>query len=424
MRPRQEVVLDVSGMTCAACARHVREALEAVPGVISAEVPDWRAARARVIASPEVTDALLVRAVREAGYRAAVRERRPLEQEAARTGEGEAVDLLVIGGGSAGFAAAIRGAELGARVVLVERGTMGGTCVNVGCVPSKALLRAMEAYHLAGQHRFEGVSTAAGSLHWPRMMRHKDELVAELRRLKYADVLAAYPEIRYLQGNARLRVGGTVQVDEAVFRPHRIVLATGSRPWIPPIPGLEESGFLTSDEAVNLRELPRSLVVIGASAVGLELAQVYLRAGSRVTVLEALPRIVPMEEPEIGEALRGVLEEEGMVVRPGVRITRVERVEGRYRVTFTEGERSEVVEAEQVLVATGRRANTADLGLEEVGVAVGPKGEIRVNEFAQTTNPAIYAAGDCTGDPMFVYVAAPEDWTLLPLADPGEGVQA
>ncbi|MFN3285739.1 MAG: mercury(II) reductase [bacterium] len=324
-----------------------------------------------------------------------------------RTEEGEAVDLVVIGGGSAGFAAAIRGAELGARVVLVERGVMGGTCVNVGCVPSKALIRAVEAYHGASTHRFEGISTAAGSLHWHRVMGHKDELVAELRREKYVEVLAAYPGIRYVQGQARLRPDGTVEVDGGIFRPHRIVVATGSRPWAPPIPGLEEAGYLTSNEAVNLRELPRSLVVIGASAVGLELAQVYLRAGSQVTVLEALPRVVPLEEPEVGEALRGYLEEEGMVVRPGVRITRVERSAGRYRVTFTETDREEqVVEAEQLLVATGRRPNTAGLGLEEAGVTLGPKGEVRVNEFAQTTNPAVYAAGDCTGDPMFVYVAA------------------
>ncbi len=407
MELRQEIVLDVNGMTCDVCARHVRQALEAVPGVAFAEVPDWRAGQARVRAAGEVTDALLVQAVQEAGYRAAVRERKLLEEGVPRAEEGEAVDLVVIGGGSAGFAAAIRGAELGARVVLVERGVMGGTCVNVGCVPSKALIRAVEVYHQASMHRFDGISTAAGSLHWHKVMRQKDELVAELRREKYVEVLAAYPGIRYVQGQARLRPDGTVHADGAIFRPHRIVVATGSRPWAPPLPGLEEAGYLTSNEAVSLRELPRSLVVIGASAVGLELAQVYLRAGSQVTVLEALPRVVPLEEPEVGEALRGYLEEEGMVVRPGVRITRVERSAGRYRVTFTEAEGEEqVVEAEQLLVATGRRPNTVGLGLEEAGVTLGPKGEVRVNEFAQTTNPAVYAAGDCAGDPMFVYVAA------------------
>jgi len=404
MAARQEILLTVHGMTCEACVHHVQQALESVAGVVAAEVPGWRSAQARVIASPEVNDAALLRAIEEAGYRAQVRKRRPLEEP--RPLDAGELDLVVIGGGSAGFAAAIRAAELGARVLLVERGTMGGTCVNVGCVPSKALIRAAEAYHLAGAGRFEGVSTAAGSLHWYRVVAHKDELVAELRRKKYADVLQSYPEIRYVQGHARLQADGAVQVDGAAFRPHRIVLATGSKPWAPPIPGLEESGYLTSNEAVNLKELPRSLLVIGASAVGLELAQTYLRAGTHVTVLEALPRIVPMEEPEVGQALRRYLEEEGMVIRPGVRITHVERVGGRYRVTFTEGQGEEVVEAEQVLVATGRRPNTAGLGLEEVGVEVGPKGEIRVNEYAQTTNPAIYAAGDCTGDPMFVYVAA------------------
>ncbi len=406
MARKEEIVLDVEGMTCDACAAHVRRALEAVAGVSAAQVPGWESKQARVITSGLVGEEALVRAVREAGYRAVVRERRVLDGEELPSEEGESVDLLVVGGGSAGFAAAIRAAELGARVLLVEKGTMGGTCVNVGCVPSKALIRAAEAYHSAATPRFHGVSTAAGSLHWHRVVAHKDELVAELRRTKYAEVLASYPEVRYVQGQARLAADGSVRVDGVVYRPHRVVLATGSRPWAPPIPGLEEAGYLTSNEAVNLKELPRSLVVIGASAVGLELAQTYLRAGSHVTVLEALPRVVPLEEPEVGDALRSYLEAEGMVVRPGVRITRVERVGGRYRVTFTEGQEEEVVEAEQLLVATGRRANTAGLGLEEVGVELGPKGEVRVNEYAQTTNPRIYAAGDCAGDPMFVYVAA------------------
>lgn len=407
MARKEEIVLDVEGMTCDACAAHVRRALEAVPGVAAAQVPGWESKQARVITSGLVGEGALVRAVREAGYRAVVRERRVLDGEELPSEEGESVDVLVVGGGSAGFAAAIRAAELGAQVVLVEKGVMGGTCVNVGCVPSKALIRAVEAYHSAAAQRFEGISTAAGSLHWHRVVAQKDELVAELRRAKYAEVLASYPEVRYVQGQARLAADGSVRVDGMVYRPHRVVLATGSRPWAPPVPGLEEAGYLTSNEAVNLKELPRSLVVIGASAVGLELAQTYLRAGSHVTVLEALPRVVPLEEPEVGDALRSYLEAEGMVIRPGVRITRVERVGGRYRVTFTEGQQEEeVVEAEQLLVATGRRANTAGLGLEEVGVELGPKGEIRVNEYAQTTNPRIYAAGDCAGDPMFVYVAA------------------
>ncbi len=406
MARKEEIMLDVEGMTCDACAAHVRRALEAVPGVSAVQVPGWESKRARLIASGVVGEEALLRAVREAGYRAAVRERRVLDGEELPSEEGESVDLLVVGGGSAGFAAAIRAAEVGARVLLVERGTMGGTCVNVGCVPSKALIRAAEAYHSAAAQRFQGISTAAGSLHWHRVVAHKDELVAELQRAKYAEVLASYPEVRYVQGQARLVADGSVRVDGMVYRPRRVVLATGSRPWAPPVPGLEEAGYLTSNEAVNLKELPRSLVVIGASAVGLELAQTYLRAGSHVTVLEALPRVVPLEEPEVGDALRSYLEAEGMVVRPGVRITRVERVGGRYRVTFTEGQEEEVVEAEQLLVATGRRANTAGLGLEEVGVELGPKGEIRVNEYAQTTNPRIYAAGDCAGDPMFVYVAA------------------
>lgn len=163
-----------------------------------------------MIASPELNDVALLRAVGEAGYRVEVRERRTLE-EAGRA-DREAIDLVVIGVGSAGFAAAIRGAELGARVLLVEKGKMGGTCVNVGCVPSKALIRSVEAYHEAQTRRFEGISTTAGVLQWHRVIAQKDAVVAALRRMKYADVLQAYPEIRYLEGQARLKPGGVVHV--------------------------------------------------------------------------------------------------------------------------------------------------------------------------------------------------------------------
>lgn len=402
----ERILLRVEGMSCDSCAEHVTRALKGVPGVVEVDVPGWRSARAEVMAEPDVLDEALVRAVEAAGYRATVIERHPTPT-LRRSPGGRGYDLMVIGGGSAGFAAAIKAAELGANVAMVERGPIGGTCVNVGCVPSKTLIHAIGIYHLAGVHRFKGVHTVPGFLGWAQVIEQKDELVAEMRRTKYLDVLAAYPQITYIQGEARLEKGNGVHIGDEIFEPGKIVLATGADPWAPPIPGLSEAGHLTSTTAMELRYLPRSLIVLGANAVGLELAQIFARAGSAVTVIELLDRILPFEDREVGEALAQCMREEGLTIVTGAETRRVERDGRGYRLVVRLADGSQVTfEAEELLVATGRRPNTANLSLEAVGVEVDGHGAVKVNEYAQTTNPDIYAAGDCANLPMFVYVAA------------------
>ncbi len=315
-------------------------------------------------------------------------------------------DLAVIGGGSAGFAAAIKGAELGARVAMVERGTLGGTCVNVGCVPSKTLIRAAETNYRRTHHPFRGVPSTDGRADWNGIREQKDELVTRLRNTKYWDVLRSYEHIRLFQCRAALAAAHTVSLEGGTqLTAGKIVITTGASPWAAPIPGLSRVEYLDSTSAMALERLPRSMIVIGGSAVGLELAQMFSRLGVEVTVLEALPRIVPAEDSEIGEALKRYLDEEGMQILPGAEIERVEFRDA-YRVTFSRGGERRTAEAEQLLVATGRRANTGGLGLGNLGVELGKKGEIKVGDYLQTANPDIYAAGDVIGDPMFVYVAA------------------
>lgn len=408
---KKTVELEVQGMTCDSCAHHVEKALANVPGVVEVHVPGWESGRASVQAAPEVDATALESAVAEAGYRAAVK----TEQSAENTphpavpyyiakGQSDGhIHLMVIGGGSAGFAAAIKGAELGYRVALVNAGTIGGTCVNVGCVPSKALIRAMEHYHRAGEHPFRGVQTMKGALNWAQVVAHKDELVAELRQAKYIDVLSGYPNITYIEGRARLTGGNGVEINGQVYSPDKIILTTGASPWAPPIPGLAESGYLTSTTAMELAELPRSLIVLGANAVGLEQAQIFARAGVVVTVVELLPRIAPFEDEAISAALQQTLEAEGLRFETGFQSVAVRRVDGRVVLRAEDG-RS--VEGEQVLVATGRRPNTRGLGVEDAGVETGKRGEVLVDNTLRTTNPDVYAAGDVTGRDMFVYVAA------------------
>ena len=317
-----------------------------------------------------------------------------------------AVDLLVIGGGSAGFAAAIAAAELGASVALAERGTLGGTCVNVGCVPSKTMIRAAEAVHRAGHPAFAGVRTQAAPVALDAVVAQKDELVASLRQAKYADVLKAYPSVKVVTGNLRLARDGAVNVAGKPVRAGKIIVATGAHAWAPPVPGLAEVPYLTSTEVLALKKIPRRLIVLGGGAVGLELAQMLARVGSQVTVLEAMPQLVPSEDAEIGAALTEYLRQEGLRVRTGATITGVAGRPGAFRVRVRENSDEWVLEAEQLLVATGRQANTSGLGLEDTGVHLGTKGEVAVNEFLETSHAGVYAAGDVLGDPMFVYVAA------------------
>ncbi len=320
-------------------------------------------------------------------------------------GDGD-FDLLIVGGGSAGFGAAIRGAELGARVAMAELGTLGGTCVNVGCVPSKTLIRAAEANHRRTHHPFEGIAATDGQPDWPVVREHKDALVTGMREGKYRDVLRSYEAVTLFEQRATVTSGKSITLaDGQHITAGKLVITTGASPWAAPIPGLAEVEYLDSTSAMALDTLPSSMIVIGASAVGVELAQMFLRLGVQVTLLEALPRIVPAEDPAIGGALAEFLAAEGMEIHAGVTIEAVER-NGRYTVRFQQDSRAGTATAEQLLVATGRRANTGGFGLAEVGVTLGKRGEIVVNEYLHSANPDIYAAGDVTGEPMFVYVAA------------------
>lgn len=407
MAGQEKIKIDIRGMTCPSCEVHVANAIKSVEGVLSVEIPGWESSEAEVVAEQGIDAKSFAEAVRQAGYEASVRARQPADGKTNSNGKGDGrFDLMVIGGGSAGFAAAIKGAELGFKIGLVEAGEIGGTCVNVGCIPSKTLIRSVELYHQAGQERFKGISTSQGPIDWPQIIDHKDELVREMRRAKYSDVLEAYPEITYIQGKAKLRGGNELEIDGEAYAPGKIILATGASPWAPPIPGLAEAGFLDSTAALDLREIPESMIVLGANAVGLEIAQIYARAGTNVTVIEVLPRIAPFEDEEISTALTGYLENEGLKIVTGFQTASVEKVDGRYMLRGTRDEADLTFEAQQLLVATGRRPNTTGLGLEEAGVKLGKRGEIVVDEHLATDNPEVYAVGDILGRDMFVYVAA------------------
>lgn len=309
-------------------------------------------------------------------------------------------DLLIVGSGSAGVAAALEAASKGAKAAVIEGGVLGGTCVNVGCVPSKALLRAAEAFHKAGRHPFQGIQTQAERARLERVIQQKDDLVGSLRQEKYAEVLEA-AGVPLIRGQARFLDGEALEVNGQVHKARRYLLATGAVPTLPPIPGLAESRPWTYLEALSPDIQPEGLLVIGGGAIGLEIAQAYARLGTSVTVLEATPYLLPAEDPELSTLLKGYLEAEGLEVHTGVRVQKIER-DGEFRVHAEDG----VYRAERLLAATGRKARTEGLNLEAAGVELGSRGEIRVDEHLRTGNPRVFAAGDAAGLPQYVYVAA------------------
>ena len=318
---------------------------------------------------------------------------------------GGAYDLVVIGAGSAGFSASITAADQGAQVALIGSGTIGGTCVNIGCVPSKTLIRAAETLHNARvAARFAGITAEAELTDWRGTVRQKDALVSELRQAKYTNLLPAYNGIAYREGPARLVEGG-VEVDGARIPAGKIIIATGARPAIPAIPGIEAVPYLTSTTALDREELPRSLLVIGGGYIGAELAQMFARAGVKVTLV-CRSRLLPEAEPEIGAALTGYFQDEGISVISSIAYRAIRKTENGIALDISRDGQNTTIDADQVLITTGRAPNIEGLGLTEHGIAVSPKGGIVVDDRMRTTGAGIYAAGDVTGRDQFVYMAA------------------
>jgi mercuric reductase len=309
-------------------------------------------------------------------------------------------DLAIVGSGGGAFAAAIAARRKGLRVVMVERGTVGGTCVNIGCIPSKALLAAAEAHHRAGVRRFPGITTEAGPVDFSALIAGKRQIVETMRQEKYLDIATDY-EVELLHGNASFIDGPALDVEGRRIEAAHYLVATGAEPHIPEVPGLAESGYLTSTTAMELDHLPESILVIGGGYVALEQAQLFKHLGTRVTML-VRSRLARCEEPEIAAGIREAFARDDISVIEHTVPTEVRR-DGDEVIVMADGRE---FRSEQLLVATGRRPRTDDLGLEAVGVALGPTGEVIVRADMSTSNPRIWAAGDVTGHPQYVYVAA------------------
>jgi len=413
MAPKKKLELDIRGMTCDRCPQHIESALKQVAGVETVEIPGWRSNKATLIVKSDIAERELIASVEGAGYHATVKSSSAIDGEIEQSAQssftedgGHDFDLLVIGAGSAGFAAAIKATDLGFRVGMIGYGAIGGTCVNVGCVPSKTLIRAAEAWHNAGHHPFKGANTQQGNLDWDLVRTQKDDLVSQMRQSKYVNVLAAYPKITYIEGAAQFTKDGSVRVGERIYKAARYVIATGAHPRMIDFPGSEKAEALNSTTLMELEQLPKSLIVLGGRAVALELGQTMARLGVDVLILQRSTRLVPDHEPEIGRGIKDYLEQEGIGVITGVEVKRLSR-DGDTRIVHARvlGQEREF-KADQILMALGREANTKGMGLEHMDVKLEQNGAIVVDKYMQSSNPTIYATGDVTNNPEFVYVAA------------------
>ncbi|KAG1217212.1 hypothetical protein G6F35_009361 [Rhizopus arrhizus] len=407
-------------MTCDSCAAHVKEALEKVPGVQSALV-SYPKGTAQLAIVPGTSPDALTAAVAGLGYKATLADA-PLADNRVglldkvrgwmaaaekHSGNEPPVQVAVIGSGGAAMAAALKAVEQGAQVTLIERGTIGGTCVNVGCVPSKIMIRAAHIAHLRRESPFDGGIQANPPLILrERLLAQQQARVDELRHAKYESILDGNPAIMRLAGEARFKDGRNLTVrlnegGERVVSFDRCLIATGASAAVPPIPGLKDTPYWTSTEALVSDTIPARLAVIGSSVVAVELAQAFARLGAKVTIL-ARSTLFFREDPAIGEAVTVAFRLEGIEVLEHTQASQVAHVDGEFVLTTNHGELC----ADRLLVATGRTPNTRSLNLEAARVAVNKQGAIEIDLSMRTSAPDIYAGGDCTDQPQFVYVAA------------------
>jgi len=395
------IKLKITGMTCEHCAKTVKKVIESVEGVEKAEVC-FPQGYAEVEGNIDLNQ--IIKAVENAGYGASLIE----EEKNIYISKGNIYDLVVLGGGSAGFAAAIKASDLGAKVLIVENNVIGGTCLNRGCVPTKHLIDVAKTYYTPKSNPFKGIELIQEKIDIKTIIEEKNKLLDELRKEKYWNVLEAYPSIEYKEGKGEFIKNGVIKVNGEEIRYHKAVITTGSRPSVPPVKGLENVVFMTNREILNITYLPEHLIVVGGSAVGLEIGQILLRFGSKVTVLEALPDIAFREEPEARQILRNSLEKEGMEILTGIKVKEIYQNGKDKSVVIEVNGEKRTITGTDLLIATGRVPNTENIGLENVGVEINERGFIKTDEFMQTTNPDIYSAGDCVGKMMLVTVAAAE----------------
>ncbi|TMD92723.1 MAG: FAD-dependent oxidoreductase, partial [Chloroflexi bacterium] len=315
-------------------------------------------------------------------------------------------DVVILGGGMGGYPAAIRASQLGLRVALVEADKLGGTCLHIGCIPTKALLESSELYHRVSARGSEfGVNADKVTFDYSRIATRRDAVVNQL--YKGVQFLMKKNKIEVIAGSGRLRDKNTVAVGNTQVKAPHVIVATGST--VKALPGIEFDGeyIISSDHATLASKVPESICIIGAGAVGVEFATLYNQLGVKVTLLEALDRLVPLEDEEVSKEMLGAFKKAGIDCRVGVRVKGAKKARDGVSVDTEQGE----VWARQLMVAVGRAPRSKDIGLEQVGVTTQPNGFIKVDEWMRTSVDSIHAIGDVVGGFLLAHAASHEGIT-------------
>jgi mercuric reductase len=418
----ETISLEIEGMTCGGCSSHIEKNMNGKEGVVSCAV-NWETGKGEFTIDKDKLDkSAVVDAVNGVG---SYKVKNGVEKEACcDTDSGDSApktisndkgnsdyDLIIIGGGSAAFSAMTTANGLGLSVMLINGGLdIGGTCVNVGCVPSKHLIRAGESIHKASHSPFAGITPVAPKVDYGQIIRDKKDLVLAMREKKYLKVAKSVENVNIVEGWANFVDDKTIEVNGKNYTASKFLVSTGATTNIPNIEGLQEVGYLTNISLFDMEEKPKSLTVLGAGYIGLEMAQAFARLGVKIRVLEFTDRVLRTQTEDVSAEIQKQFATEGIEVLPNVRIQKVEKQGDNILIHAkdAQGNAIELIEEGHLVVATGTKPNTLKMNIENAGVELTEKGHIKVNSEQETNVANIYAAGDCTDTPAFVYTAAVE----------------
>lgn len=401
----EKIKLEIAGMTCDHCATGIKKMLSQNEGVKEANVSYPKATCECSFDPTKTSKEEIINTINGTkNYR--------VKSEISENGNSRnnQFDLIIIGGGSAAFSAAIKAESLGLSTLMVNGGLdFGGTCVNVGCVPSKNLIRAGETAYHATHSNFEGIKHKGVDIDFAQVIKDKKKLVATLQEKKYMDVVSDFENLKMITGWAEFKDNKTIVVDgKTEYTSLKFIIATGATTNIPNIEGLNEIGYLTNVSLFDLEEKPESITIMGAGYIGLEIAMAYNRLGVKVRIIEFTDRVLRTQTPDISEVLENQMRNEGIEILPNFRAVKFEKQENETIIhcKCPDGTFTQIIEKGKIVVASGTKPNTQKLGLQNIGLALNKTGHISVNEKMETNLQNIYAVGDVTNTPAFVYTAA------------------
>ena len=413
----ETITLEIEGMTCNGCATHIEKDMNATQGVLSSTVNHETGKGEFTFDADKMSEADVINAVNSVGDYSVVNNVDDEEVPAVNSKSKNQYDLIIIGGGSAAFSAAIKAEGLGLTTLMVNDGLdFGGTCVNVGCVPSKNLIRAAETVRLATHSNFKGIKPKGADIDFAQIIKDKKVLVASLQQQKYLDVVSDFENLTMLKGWGEFIDNKTILVDgKDTYTATNIIIATGATTNIPNIEGLNEVGYLTNVSLFDLEEKPDSLTIMGAGYIGLEIAMAYNRLGVKVRIIEFTDRPLRSQTSDITDVLVEQMNSEGIEILPNFRAFKFEKDKDNTIIhcNCPDGSTTQIVEKGHIVVATGTTPNTSKLGLKKIDLKLSERGHIVVNEKMETNISNIYAAGDVTNTPPFVYTAATEGSTAV-----------